>query len=484
MSVTDGHAFISYVREDREKVDRVQSLLVGAGVRVWRDTADLWPGDDWRLRIRQAITDDALAFIACFSQASNARAVNGQNEELVLAVEQLRRRLPGNPWLIPVRLDPCEIPDLEIGGGRTLRSLERVDLFDDTWHAGAGRLVVGVSRILQHEPTPASQLVVDDDYAALKRALRDDGGDIEVYDRLTSCAEAVAASLSDSSRYPTSGSSLHGSETSASLKVAATVQQYMDDLAPVLPLIAMTCSWGRTANERALTHAAEEVAGARGEQTGEVVLLDLQWFPTLPVLYAGGVASVRQRNYGALRALAVDAHVDDLRYGRVPLVARSYAWRPFSNFVLTPHVLAARAAGVETTEEYVRNLINGRVGKKFKPLSSFFHDALREPLRPLIRNDRDYDVAFDEFEVLLALLSLDAAAHAPAGVYCDPPYLGSFAVTRFAAEGTPVRLRREFEDALEGWPPLTGRLFGGAVERARAAFLKLEETIAEEKPRG
>jgi TIR domain len=70
----NGHAFISYVREDGPRVDRLQKILVAAGIRVWRDTEDLWPGDDGKLRIRQAITQDDLAFIACFSNNSMSRS--------------------------------------------------------------------------------------------------------------------------------------------------------------------------------------------------------------------------------------------------------------------------------------------------------------------------------------------------------------------------------------------------------------------------
>jgi hypothetical protein len=54
-----GHVFISHVREDSRSVDRLQAMLEAAGVRVWRDTADLWPGEDWRAKIRHAITGDA-----------------------------------------------------------------------------------------------------------------------------------------------------------------------------------------------------------------------------------------------------------------------------------------------------------------------------------------------------------------------------------------------------------------------------------------
>jgi hypothetical protein len=151
-----GHAFISYVREDTLQIDQLQWTLEAAGVPVWRDTADLWPGEDWRTKIRRAITNDALVFLACFSQASLARGKSYQNEELTLAIEQLRRRTPDDPWLIPVRLDECEIPDRDIGGGRTLTSIQRADLFGDHYDEGAARLVAVVLRVLGQQTDAAT----------------------------------------------------------------------------------------------------------------------------------------------------------------------------------------------------------------------------------------------------------------------------------------------------------------------------------------
>ena len=148
METLSGHAFISYVREDSHDVDILQQMLVAAGIPVWRDTGDLWPGQDWRMMIRRAITKNALAFIACFSSRSIARSQSYQNEELALAIEQLRQRKPDVPWLIPVRFDDCDIPDLDLGGGRTLASIQRVDLFGKSRDPGIARLMVTVLRIL------------------------------------------------------------------------------------------------------------------------------------------------------------------------------------------------------------------------------------------------------------------------------------------------------------------------------------------------
>jgi hypothetical protein len=78
-------------------------VLESSGIPVWRDTTRLWPGEDWRARIRLAITDNALVFIACFSQMSVGRGRSYQNEELILAIDELRLRRPEDPWFFPVR---------------------------------------------------------------------------------------------------------------------------------------------------------------------------------------------------------------------------------------------------------------------------------------------------------------------------------------------------------------------------------------------
>jgi hypothetical protein len=165
-----GHVFISYVREDSGSVDDLQHVLESAGISVWRDVADIWPGQDWRARIRSAISQDALAFIACFSRASVERQRSYQNEELMLAIDQLRLRQPDDPWLIPVRFDACEIPDRDLGGGRTLGSIQRADLFGDGARKESKRLVASIQWILGNSPGISS--AVSPDHAAL------DAGDL------------------------------------------------------------------------------------------------------------------------------------------------------------------------------------------------------------------------------------------------------------------------------------------------------------------
>ena len=144
--------FLCYAREDSAQVDELEQVLREAGFPVWRDTADLWPGQNWRANIQRAITDGALVFLACFSSRSLARPVRYQNAELALAAEQARLHPAGDSWLIPVRFDRCVLPELDLGGGRNLGEIQRADLFGDRADTATGRLVAAVAAVLNVVP--------------------------------------------------------------------------------------------------------------------------------------------------------------------------------------------------------------------------------------------------------------------------------------------------------------------------------------------
>ncbi len=133
------HVFISYVREDRTQIDRLCRDLQAAGVTVWLDRSSILPGQRWRAAIRKAIRE-GMFFIACFSQSYWGRETSYMNEELVLAIEELRRRPASRVWFVPVLLDTCAVPDREIGAGETLRDLQWVDLSTD-WNQSVGVLL-------------------------------------------------------------------------------------------------------------------------------------------------------------------------------------------------------------------------------------------------------------------------------------------------------------------------------------------------------
>ena len=113
------HAFISYVRENEEVVDRLCHDLTSRGIHVWLDRNRINPGVRWKQAIRKAIQEGA-SFIACFSKEYNDRDRTYMNEELTLATGVLRQQhhISDKPWFIPVKLNECEIPEHRTGIGQ------------------------------------------------------------------------------------------------------------------------------------------------------------------------------------------------------------------------------------------------------------------------------------------------------------------------------------------------------------------------------
>ena len=145
------YVFISYCHENTAIVDHLYKALISRGIKVWLDRNDLEPGMRWKEAIQHAIQQGAY-FIACFSQESNVRDQTYMREELSLAVEKFRERPFDKVWFIPIKLNECEIPDIDIGGGASLRDLQYVKLYEN-WETGIQRIVdVMLSESAQESP--------------------------------------------------------------------------------------------------------------------------------------------------------------------------------------------------------------------------------------------------------------------------------------------------------------------------------------------
>src|SRR5262249_19557642 len=89
--------------------------------------------------IRNAIGTGAF-FLACFSKSYAQRTDTYMNEELAVAVEELRLRRRSRAWFLPISLDGSPLPDLQLGSNETLLDGQSIRL-DTSWEDGVGRLV-------------------------------------------------------------------------------------------------------------------------------------------------------------------------------------------------------------------------------------------------------------------------------------------------------------------------------------------------------
>ncbi|REJ48828.1 MAG: TIR domain-containing protein [Microcystis flos-aquae DF17] len=130
MKKSDIQIFLAHASEDKPAVLALHERLKQAGYKPWLDKKDLIPGQNWRSVIPKAIADSQL-FIACLSQRSIAKQGFVQRE-FKMALNQYADRPPNSIYLIPLRLDECDIPDLrQEEYGLNLRDLHWLDYWEE-----------------------------------------------------------------------------------------------------------------------------------------------------------------------------------------------------------------------------------------------------------------------------------------------------------------------------------------------------------------
>jgi len=159
------HTFLSYLRVNATAADRLASDLRANGVTVWLDRDMITPGEAWEDSIRKAIRSGAY-FVACFSSDYLSRDTSYMDEELAIALEELKSR-PQGGWLLPVRLAPCDLSSKASDLTDFLSSLQWVDLWDN-WDRGVRQILdVITSGRSSHHDLRSSPATTADPYAGI-----------------------------------------------------------------------------------------------------------------------------------------------------------------------------------------------------------------------------------------------------------------------------------------------------------------------------
>ncbi len=119
----------------------------------------------------------------------------------------------------------------------------------------------------------------------------------------------------------------------------------------------------------------------------------------------------------------------------------------------------------------------------YLPLTEYLYRTLEAPLREYTTDRAAYDEAFEEFEILLSLLSMDTD---PEGhpESAEPPR-GRFAYARNYGEGetTYERLKREATEQGAGWGPIRDGLIEADAETLAVYFRRMDGMIRDRRCR-
>jgi len=119
-STQQANIFLIHAHNDRDTVRKLYQRMVNDGVKAWLDVERLQPGQDWKNEIRDAILK-CDAVIVCLSQGFDKQQ-GYRHEELKLALEKANFIPDDEIFIIPLRLEKCNMP-------ASLQHLHRVDLF-------------------------------------------------------------------------------------------------------------------------------------------------------------------------------------------------------------------------------------------------------------------------------------------------------------------------------------------------------------------
>ena len=149
----DAKVFVCHATEDTATAERVCAALHANGVATWLARRDLLPGQKWELEIRKALRGSRC----CLAFLSSHSARRGYvHTELRMALNVLSQIPDGDVFIIPIRIDECELPDAR------LSELHRVDL-EPSFEDAIDRALVGPiqqaghARALVGDPGPIEQ---------------------------------------------------------------------------------------------------------------------------------------------------------------------------------------------------------------------------------------------------------------------------------------------------------------------------------------
>jgi hypothetical protein len=113
--------FLCHFHADATVVHALYTRLKNSGVDAWLDREKLLAGQNWEHEIRKAILKSDVV-ITCLSRGFNKQE-GFRHEELKIALEKANLIPDYETFIIPVRLDVCDMPE-------SLHHLHRVDLFE------------------------------------------------------------------------------------------------------------------------------------------------------------------------------------------------------------------------------------------------------------------------------------------------------------------------------------------------------------------
>lgn len=287
--------------------------------------------------------------------------------------------------------------------------------------------------------------------ASLKRYIDDPTKRIRVHDLVIGEANRVRRAIEEAP------AGFYGVEITQG-ELVSRLNSYEESTAVLRALFTTGCYWGKRDHDGLWVSALDRLSSFSSVQ--ETVYEDwvkLRHYPALLTLYAGGVAAVSNEQYDTLGALLYRPTTVQIGTGkRVPLIFFVHTWI--------------------MTEFVADKLLPGTIHAAVLPNRIRNQENLWHSLRTYIPAEDVFSRSFDLFEYFFGLVHTDLAnqhrwhAWGPTGFLPYQDY-GN------AAHQVKELITAQIAADQNQWPPLRAGMFGGSLERLRAAKEAFDEHL-------
>jgi TIR domain len=146
--------FLCHAVEDKPAVRNLYQQLEDCNIDSWLDEKNILPGQDWEYEIRRAVRN-VDAVIVCLSHKS-INKTGFVHKELKLVLDEAAKRPEGTIFIIPLRLEDCDLPE-------RLKPYQAVDYFVES---GFDRVILA----LKHQSESLKEKILPIDCQPSTRA--------------------------------------------------------------------------------------------------------------------------------------------------------------------------------------------------------------------------------------------------------------------------------------------------------------------------
>lgn len=289
------------------------------------------------------------------------------------------------------------------------------------------------------QPHPLSSKLA---IATLKKYLVDERNRIRLHDFVMQETEKIYNELLENS-FPIKDLLFANNDESA-LEFNNRILRY-EALTETLQAIFINgCYWGEKQQIHLWIKSLERIArqpAVRGRIA--TTFLDLRMYPALLLLYAGGIAAVAAEKYNTFASLLTDVKVQDPIYDVESFAVQAI----YPNGVIKKDFLTDK-------------------NNTYTPVNTHLFETLRAPFKELIPSQRDYEMCFDKFEYLFALIYVDTNPENQEKIQNGWGPVGRFGWRCRRTNDNIIReVQTEFADKRQEWKLLKTGLFSNSAER-------------------